>query len=149
MKSETNKPYTLFNGTYTFQNTETKEHRTFCIKTQKQDAEFAPGSRIVSLMTGTDNEKSYTGFAFIKKDRIYIWRSRRGNKHYRFYARLLEKAIPVLDSAPTRSEINGNIELCERKYSVKVAKKCAVCNRKLTSPESIARGVGPECAKKI
>ena len=40
------------NGTITIHNPKTGDHRTFQIKTQPADAKFAPGRRVVSLLTG-------------------------------------------------------------------------------------------------
>jgi hypothetical protein len=47
---------TVFNGTYTI-TSPTGEHRTFRIKTQKDDARFAPGKRTIALLTGSDNDR--------------------------------------------------------------------------------------------
>lgn len=33
-------------------------------------------------------------------------------------------------------------------YAVMLSKRCVRCNRKLTNPESIKAGIGPECATK-
>lgn len=55
------------NGRCTIESTRTGEHRTFRIWTQAADAEFAPGKRVVALLTGSQNDDpdDYTGFAFI------------------------------------------------------------------------------------
>ena len=50
------------NGEITLTNRETGEHRTFRIRTNKEDARFAPGERVIALLTGPDNTTSYTGF---------------------------------------------------------------------------------------
>jgi hypothetical protein len=31
-------------------------------------------------------------------------------------------------------------------YTVQLSKRCLRCNRTLTTPESLERGIGPECA---
>jgi len=139
----------LFNGTYTLVNEE-GVHKTFLVKTQKKDARFAAGERMVSLLTGTDNESSYKGFAFVKDDdRILVWRKKRGNgkmSAFDYFAYLLPKAAQSL-IGEEGEELEGEFEVNGRKYKVLLSKKCMYCNRKLTTPESIRRGVGPECAK--
>ena len=62
-----------FNGIYTVTNKETGEHRTFAVRTQKEDAKFAPGERIVALLTGPNNEDDYTGFGFVTPAGIIVW----------------------------------------------------------------------------
>lgn len=133
----------IYNGTYTLQNAETGEHRTFNISTQK----FAPGKRILSLLSGTDNTSDYTGFAFIEDDKITVWHSKRGQQGkkspFEYYAALIEQLVVTQDE---NEEIKTSIEFGCRSYIVMISKRCMVCNRKLTSPESIKLGVGPVCA---
>jgi hypothetical protein len=152
-----------FNGTYTIQNKATGEHRTFAIRTQPADAKFAPNARVVSLMTGPDNESSYTGFGFLDswtakdvddvEERTWVvkvWKSKRGQdgklSPFEHYARILANAINTL--AGDAETLTGDVSYMERQYTVQLAKRCMKCNRKLTTPASIAAGIGPECAKK-
>jgi hypothetical protein len=138
----------LYNGTYTLTNVATGEHRTFKIATQSADSRFAPGERVLSLLTGSNNETDYTGFAFVgNNDAIRVWRSKRGpdgkKSAYEYYACLISK----VKVAPNENEdVNVAVEMCGRKYEVMVSKRCIRCNRKLTSPESIRTGIGPICA---
>lgn len=125
----------IFNGTFTVQNRLTGEHRTFRIRTQKDDASFAPGKRVVALMTGSDNETSYTGFAFVTEDGLAVWNSKRTAGGYVAYAALLWSLA-----------VDGGFSQYADKYSLTASKKCIRCNRKLTTPESLAAGIGPECA---
>jgi hypothetical protein len=125
---------TIFNGTYTIQNRAEGTHRTFRIRTQKPDASFAPGKRVLALMTGSDNEHSYTGFAFVENDGIRVWSSKRGHGDWEAYAKLVW-------SLATDS---GFSEYADR-YSLLVSGTCVKCNRKLTTPESIKTGIGPVC----
>ena len=125
----------ISNGTFTVQNRVTGEHRTFRIRTQKEDATFAPGKRVVSLMTGSDNETAYTNFAFVTEDGIAVWSSKRSTGGYTAYAALLWSLA-----------VDGGFSQYAEKYSLTASKKCIRCNRKLTTPESLAAGIGPECA---
>ena len=129
-----------FNGTYTIRNKETGEHRTFRVKTQKDDSTFAPGKRIVALLSGPNNESDYKGFGFVNDDRIAVWTKLRGYEKksaYDWYAIMLWEL-----ATDTKSRWHEN-------YEVLLEKKCIRCNRKLTHPESLNTGVGPECAKRI
>lgn len=112
------------NGTITVQNKETGEHRTFLIKTQPEDANFAPGERIVSLLTGPE---TYTGWGFIKNGIIRIWRKKLTD-HHKAYRKLLTKP-----------------ENYDHKYQYLYQGACRRCNRALTNPESIEKGIGPIC----
>src|SRR6185369_7175488 len=68
----------LFNGRYTIESKQTGEHRTFWVETQPADAEFAPGKRIVSLLTGSQNDdpSCYTPFAIVDDRGIHVWASK-------------------------------------------------------------------------
>ena len=132
-----------FNGTYTIENTESGEHRTFRVRTQKDDARFAPGRRIIGLLTGPDNNHSYTNFGFVNDDGIVVWMKKRGTDSwsaYQWYAFML------WDLA-----VNNGTELRKRgkAYTLLIEKHCRICNRKLTTPESIRSGIGPVCAGRL
>lgn len=122
------------NGIYTIKNTETNEHRTFKIKVCRFGA--LKGKQIAELLTGPDNESDYQGFAFINDSGIQVWKSK-AQKTYLAYAALLEHLLKI----KTHNFSND-------RYALSVSKRCMVCNRTLTTPESIERGIGPECEKK-
>ncbi len=127
------------NGTITIESPR-GGHRTFRIRTQPDDAKFAPGKRILSLLVGPDNGHDYKGFAFISYNRyVDIWRSKLG---------------AMFDGKYKRSDWEWYGDMIirqkdweEKGYRYLVTKNCQRCNRKLTTPESLTRGVGPECAK--
>ncbi len=137
----------LFNGKYTIESKQTGEHRTFWVRTQEADAEFAPGKRIVSLLTGSqnDDESCYTGFAFVDDGGIRVWASkaragaRDGSDSHRWlqFADLLWTL--ALDGAFSPWAAKG--------FTILMEGACARCNRTLTTPESIRRGIGPICAE--
>lgn len=123
------------NGIFTVQSP-SGEHRTFRVKTQAADATFAPGERILSILSGSDNNHDYTGFAFIKADgRIILWKKFRGNgtpsMHERYVRVLLH---------PDHYRGQG--------MSFHMEGRCRRCNRRLTTPESISVGIGPTCRGK-
>lgn len=142
----------LYNGEYTLQNKETGEHRTFKIATQDKEAKFAPGKRILSLLNGPDNESNYHGFAFVDDKCVAVWNKCKGTNgkksHFEYYAELFKQLMNhvVQDQ---QEEIEVVICFGGREYKVMLSKRCFVCNRKLTTPESIQAGIGPVCAGRI
>ena len=124
-------PVLTHNGMLTIENTKTGQHRTFRIKTQKPDASFAPGERIVSLLIGPDNEDDYFQFGFVKLDRIIVWKKSRGTI-YDTYAKMLMRPVHYKNKG------------CTYRFDT----RCRMCNRTLTVPTSIDSGIGPKCAER-
>jgi hypothetical protein len=129
----------VFNGFYTIKSGKTSQHRTFKIHTQDDKAAFAPGKRVVSLLTGTenDNPEHYTGFAFIDEDGIHVWEKKRAEKNWGIYADMLWTLS--LDGAHSKWADKG--------YTMMMSGRCIRCNRLLTTPDSIKSGIGPICAE--
>lgn len=129
----------IFNGTYTIRNRDTGEYRTFKIATQNDRSEFAPGKRIVSLLIGTDNENDYLEFGFVSDDsrKILVW------KRYQISSSLLKSCYETY--ATMIEDLSGEGNRYGQRYELLLEKRCSKCNRKLTTPESIERGIGPIC----
>ena len=140
----------LPNGIYTIQN-QAGGHRTFSIRTQPTDARFATGARIAALLKGPDNEQDYQGFAFVAEPGapLRVWNKKRGSPGqpsvFEHYARLLA-LVDVPDGA--EEDRRTTIRLGERAYQVLCSVRCLVCNRRLTTPESIRAGIGPICSRR-
>jgi len=133
-------PITIHNGFLTVTNETTGEHRTFRVRTQKEDAKFAPGSRIVSLLTGPDNTSDYRGFGFVKENGwIVLWKRNR-TPHYEGLSKAVRLAFRALEMG------EDTFATIKAIYSVKLSKRCVRCNKILSRPDSLERGVGPECA---
>ncbi len=130
----------LFNGRYTIQSKQTGEHRTFWVRTQEADAEFAPGRRVVMLLTGSQNDdpSCYTAFGFVEEHGIRVFPSKLkdGLTRWAQFADLLWTL--ALDGAFSR--------WADRGFTILLEGACCRCNRPLTTPESIRRGIGPVCA---
>ncbi len=122
------------NGTFTI-NSPKGQHRTFRIKTAKHGR--MKGMRILSLLTGPDNTANFEGFANVTDDgeNFYVWRTYQGVGNYAMYARMLVDLL------------GEHSELKRKGYELLQSTVCRVCNRKLTTPESIKFGIGPECRK--
>ena len=107
------------------------EHRTFQIRTQKPDAKFAAGERILSLLTGPNNESDYQGLGFVKADgRVILWKKNR-TPHIGSLVKVLQFPEHYMGLGCTY-HIEGT---------------CRRCNRTLTTPESVESGIGPVCAQ--
>ena len=120
------------NGSITIRNPETGGHRTFRIWTQAEDADFAPGERILSLLVGSDNESDYQGFAFVQADgKISLWKRYRDSGPWAAYAKMVR--------------FQEHYEARGIEYMIE--SRCRKCNRPLTNPESIESGIGPVCAE--
>lgn len=119
------------NATVTLTSPTTGQHRTFKIHTVQGGN--LDGRRMISLLTGSDNESDYTGFGFVREDgTIAVWARHRGTQFERF--------ADLFDRAPYWAS-RGVEYLAEA--------RCIRCSRKLTNPVSLASGIGPECAKKV
>lgn len=118
----------LLDGTYTIEGAAGGGHRTFRLKTQSEDSKFAPGSQVAAYLSGPDNTNDYTSFAFIdsKRNRANVWKKYQGN------ADLVADINTLLDD-PRAALVSG---------------ACFACGRALTTPESLALGLGEVCARK-
>lgn len=129
----------LFNGRYTIESKQTGEHRTFWVRTQPADAEFAPGKRVVALLTGSQNDDPacYTNFGFVEESGIRIFPSKlmAGGPKWIQYADLLWTL--ALDGAFSH--------WADRGFTILMEGACCRCNRPLTTPASIKAGIGPIC----
>jgi hypothetical protein len=109
------------------------KHFTYRLETVKRGA--LEGNRIVSLLIGPDNERSYKGFAFINESgdegeyNLNVWRKCRGERY--------DKHALIL-SGMAKDHVDEYLQ----------AGRCQICGRKLTTPESIKAGIGPVCREK-
>lgn len=119
------------NGKFTVTSVKTGEHRTFLVKTQKnEDGVFARGKRIVYLLTGNNNEHDYTPFAWADvNEGIKVW------------YRLIDTQYATL----TVMLNNLDVHEAAGRVIVQAETRCRKCNRTLTNPESISSGIGPIC----
>ena len=146
-------PLRIHNGTYTISFPRGGGHRTLKVHTVK--AGNLAGKRIISLLTGPDNESDYVGFGFVDDDHVTVWRKCRsavsgadrgafdGYTWNEDWSRW-QKAAAVFADLTLRERGYWTSEGCE----LLLEGRCVVCNRKLTVPESIKSGIGPVCAGK-
>jgi len=124
-------------------------HRTFSIERQSEKAEFKPGKRIIYLLVKHDNELDWKPFGDVHDGvvrwPINVWlkiRQSPDGDDFVFYAERLTHMIV----GGFRRFIGPDGQ--SHTYQLMMSRRCFRCDRRLTTPESIASGIGPECSKK-
>lgn len=148
----------VHNGTYTVAS---KVRGHFTVKLWTAQKGDLAGRRMLSILTGPDNETAFTGIAFWDdgKRLVTVWRRYRGPessmpidgfhwqpKGWSAYEQKLAiwADLAVRGATPERHGFwHGE------GYTMELEGRCCRCNRKLTHPESIEMGLGPECAQII
>lgn len=127
----------ILDGTYTLVFGD-GEYRTLKVKTQPADASFKPGTQLISYLNGPDNWSNYKSFGEIKRGNyLHVWLKYQTDG----MGTVIDAAEALL--AGPESMIDGL-----KAYGLQSG-KCGICGRKLTVPESIERGIGPECWGKL
>ena len=96
--------------------------------------------RFVSLLTGPDNESSYTYLGMLSQNGTGVRLTPR--------SRFSPQAQPVRVVDWAVKHIMNDIPFPPN-YRVHHEGRCGKCGRTLTTPESIERGFGPECWEKL
>jgi hypothetical protein len=118
------------NATITLESLRTGAHFTYRIREPK---DISNGLYFVSLLNGPDNESDYMYLGIIRNGAFALTRNSKAGKGapsvvaFNYFWRLADGAFP--DQLVVHHEM-----------------RCGRCNRTLTVPESITRGIGPECA---
>lgn len=149
------------NGTYTVESPR-GGHVTIKLHTaQKGDL---AGRRILSLLVGPDNTSSYKGVAFWDDEKrvvnvwkryrgvggpgtqvdAYNWKSRGWSDHQKKLAIWCDLAV----RGDGTGEGGAQGYWGAQGYRLLVEARCVRCNRRLTTPESIRAGMGPECSQR-
>lgn len=123
----------LVPGWYTVVFDDDDDHRTIQIEQQDDDDDFMPGRLILSYLSGSDNERDYTRFGHVdERGNVRIWKKHQG--------------IPAL--ARAINVLIGDPQAAAQSYAME-SEHCYRCNRRLTSPESLRAGIGPDCMAKF
>lgn len=105
------------------------EYRTLRLRRQKAGSTFMPGRMMVSYLCGPDNTSDYNSFAHVNDEgNVIVWRRYKQDS-------VLAEAVRVLVGDPKAAQMA---------YAQKSG-NCYICGRTLTTPESIAKGLGPVC----
>ena len=119
------------NGTYTVVFND--ERRTLRLRSADWAKDLPPGSQVAEFLSGADNESDYTGFAFIVKGKPRVWKRFRSDQ-------LIVTALHAL-----LDQDEEGVKEAGYRYALE-SSRCYRCNRTLTVPASIHRGLGPVCA---
>ena len=114
-------------STFTVQSPKTGARFTYKVTQPKGKPHF------VSVMTGSDNESSFTFAGTIFDSKKFV----------------PSRKSPLVNS-PSVQAFNWiweNVDNLPESLTILNSEKCCCCGRKLTTPESIERGIGPECLK--
>jgi hypothetical protein len=123
----------IWPGIYTVESADAPSgHYTFRVELQAPDADFAPGEKVIGLLTGPNNEQDYTSFGFVKggSNRLMVWKKK------------ADLVSPAVRAAADQLMADPNAE------GIIAAKFCLRCGATLSVPASVAAGLGPECIKK-
>jgi predicted transcriptional regulator len=112
--------------------------------TLRVEREYFTGENklIVTYLAGSDNEISYRGFAFVNGNGIAVW------SKFKSESRIVEAAKILWAIAQTEAGLGEAHEEFLKKaeaYAL-TSGRCCRCNRPLTVPTSLHRGLGPDCA---
>jgi hypothetical protein len=136
------------NSTFTLRSKKSGERLTFKVKSAKlnRDANWSTGNQdkstfFVSVLTGPDNDNDFRYLGLLSQQRDGHYRmvhtpkspdeNSKSFKTFAWFWNLLEQGCHVSKGVEFWHE--GS---------------CCMCGRKLTVPESVERGIGPECASK-
>jgi len=158
-------PPNVQNGTYTIDS----PHGHFTLKLHTVQKGDLAGKRILSMLVGSDNESDYKGVAFWddEQHRANVWKRYRKLpneqtypidgfhwEHTRWSA--IEQKLEIWCDLATRGDGTELLADGSKRqgfwagegYTLLREGRCLICNRKLTTPESIETGIGPVCAER-
>ena len=119
-----------------------KGHYTFKVRFKEGTNGFAD-NYFVSLLTGPDNYSNYTYLGILNPETGVVRTTAKSCMNGESLpVRLLNRALQLVWAGNTEPLVAAGFNLLHEG-------KCGRCGRKLTVPESIESGIGPECASKM
>jgi hypothetical protein len=115
------------------------EHFTYQINKKEAQGSY-PEAFFVNLLTGPDNtsDYSYLGILNAPTGEIRLTKASRAGDD--------AKSVKVIRWALSKI---WKSEALPEGYTINHDGRCGKCARLLTTPDSVARGIGPECAKQM
>ena len=119
-----------------------KDHYTFKVSHKEASMKF-PEAWFVSMLTGPDNSSDFAYLGMLDKNQ--------GDIRLTAKSKLTDDSmvVKILKRTLARLWAGQEEEIAKAGFDVHHEGRCARCGRKLTVPESIKSGFGPECAGKI
>jgi len=127
------------NATFTVESEKSGEHKTYKIRRTKPTPRFPNPSLMLSLLSGPCNETNYSYIGIVNEETGSLRLTKASKRN--------EQSPDVLTFNWLMKHLFTDKVLMNAK--VHHEGKCGVCARKLTVPESILRGIGPECWSRI
>jgi len=109
---------------------------TFRVRTEN----WCDGKTVIGVLVGSDNERSYKNFAFVTSAGLKVWKGHADKTRAIAAAQFL--LTGSVDEA--RSEFLNQSEANAMRSNT-----CLCCLKTLTVPASVARGLGPVCARQM
>lgn len=122
-----------------FKHSEGQPHFTYCVQ-RKESVQYGV-KYFVKVLTGPDNTRDFTYMGVLnhRSGEVYATeKSKIGGLRLAVAQRVL---LAIFQQRPERIEESG--------WSVHHEGRCGCCGRKLTTPESIATGIGPVCMQAL
>lgn len=138
------------NGTFTINH---PRFGHFTIKLHTAREGDLAGRRILSLLVGPSNTTDYQGVAFWNDADLTasVWKRHQSGQcanpinayTYGEHWNAIERKLSIWADLAVRGEKGSRVH---EQYTLQHEKRCIVCNRLLTHPDSLETGIGPECA---
>jgi len=127
------------NATFTLRSLKTGMRYTYKVRVKKEDLDTPDPTYFVNLLRGTDNTKDFAYMGVLRNTgQFNITSASRMTRG----APAVKALLWFLDAMRgERAVLTGQLEVWHEG-------KCGRCGRLLTVPESVTRGIGPECAGK-
>ncbi len=122
---------------FTVQNNETGEHRTYKIRKAKANPRYPNPAWFISQMTGTDNESHYSNVGKVNPQT--------GGVTLTAVSKFAEGSPQLKAARWVCGKIFPLIQPIDDRIDIRHSGRCGRCGRTLTTPESLDRGIGPEC----
>ena len=125
-------------ATFTVQNNQSGEHRTYKIRKGKFNPRYPTPAWFIKQMTGTDNDSHYSDIGKVDPGTGNITLTRFSK--FSNDSKQMKAAKWIMTRIAYGSEFPDFFE-------IRHAGKCGRCGRTLTTPESLDCGIGPECRR--
>lgn len=134
--------FTIENSASFAEKNNLKPHYTYKVVKKAANNNY-PETWFVSLMTGSDNETSFSYLGILD--------AKQGNLIITKKSHLTEDSLVVKILKRTLQKLWADQaqDITAAGFEVHHCGKCGRCGRKLTVPESVLTGFGPECGGRI
>ena len=123
---------------FTLRNSNTGNRFTYKVTAPKKQKDPKNPVYFVKVMNGSDNESSYAFAGTIFDKNSYTHSKKSMINSDATSVKVIESFVGFL----TKDKVPNGVEVWHEG-------KCGRCGRRLTVPDSIYTGIGPECAKQI